>query len=278
MALKHFKPTTPSRRHFVRISRKGVAKKSVAPKKLRVKHRVVTGRNNQGRITVRHRGGTVKRKYRIIDFKRDKFDITAVVESIEYDPNRTANIALLRYEDGERRYILCPADLKIGDKVVSSKKEVPVEVGNSTVLKNIPTGILIHNIEMYPGRGGILGRSAGAKIKVMGLSGKYMQLKMPSGEVRLVNAKSMATIGVVSNEDHMHERLGKAGVSRKKGIRPAVRGVVMGAHDHPHGGGEGRTGTGRPAKDIWGHRVGTRTRHNKRTEKFIIKKRWQKRR
>ncbi len=274
MALKHYKPTTPGRRGMVRVDRSGLAKKPKGPASLFKVIKKAAGRNNQGRITVRHRGGGVRRKYRIIDFKRDKFDIPAKVISIEYDPNRTANIALLQYADGEKRYILAPAGLKVGDEVISSKEEVPLEVGNATLLKNIPSGVYVHNVELYPGRGGVLGRAAGVGIQVQGVVGKYVQVRMPSKEIRLIHGNCMATIGIVGNEEHMHEKLGKAGVKRHMGIRPTVRGVAMHAQAHPHGGGEGRTGTGRPAKDPWGHRIGTRTRKNKRTDKFIIKPRY----
>ena len=276
MALKRWKPTTPGLRHKVRVDRSNLAKKTAAPKKLLVTLKSKAGRNNQGKITVRHRGGRVKRKYRVIDFKRDKFDIPGKVVSIEYDPNRTANIALVQYVDGEKRFILAPAGLQVGQTVISSKDEVPIEVGNATILRNIPSGVYVHNVEMYPGRGGQLGRSAGAAIQVQGQTGKYVQLKMPSGEIRLVHGECMATIGTVGNEEHVYEKLGKAGVKRHMGIRPTVRGVAMHAQAHPHGGGEGRTGTGRPAKDPWGHRKGTRTRRNKRTDKFIVKRRYQK--
>ena len=274
MRLKKYKPITPSLRHKVRVDRSNLAKKTLAPKKLLVTKKKTAGRNNQGRITVRHRGGGVKRKYRIIDFKRDKFNIVGKVISIEYDPNRTANIALVQYPDGEKRFILAPSGLEVGQEVVSSLDEVPLEVGNATRIKNIPTGFYVHNVEMYPRRGGILGRSAGVGIKVQGSVGKYVQVKMPSGEIRLIHGDCLATIGVVGNEEHMHERLGKAGVKRHLGIRPTVRGVAMHAQQHPHGGGEGRSGPGGPAKDIWGHKVGTRTRKNKRTSKFIIKPRY----
>jgi len=274
MALKTYKATTPSRRHKVIIDRSGLTKRTLASRGLLENKSKITGRNSEGRITVRHRGGGVKRKYRVIDFKRDKFDLVGKVISIEYDPNRTVDIALLQYLDGEKRFILRPNGLKVGDAVISSKKEIPLEVGNATLLKYIPSGIFVNNVELYPNRGGVLGRAAGAKIQVQGMSGKYCQLKLPSGEVRLVHGDCLATIGILSNDEHMHENLGKAGTKRRKGIRPTVRGVVMGAPDHPHGGGEGRVGTGRPAKDKWGHKVGTRTRKNKRTTKFIIKPRY----
>ena len=272
--LKHYKPITPGRRGMVRVDRSNLAKKPSGPKKLFKVIKKAAGRNNQGRITVRHKGGRARRKYRIIDFKRDKFDIPAKVISIEYDPNRTANIALIQYADGEKRYILAPSGLKVGDTVISSRDEVPLEIGNATLIKNIPSGVYVHNVEMYPGRGGILARAAGASIQVQGVVGKYVQVRMPSKEIRLIHGNCMATIGTVGNEEHMHENLGKAGVSRHMGIRPTVRGVAMHAQAHPHGGGEGRTGTGHPAKDPWGRRIGTRTRKNKRTKKFIIRPRY----
>ncbi len=276
MVLKRWKPTAPGLRRKVRVDRSHLAKKTQAPKKLLVTIDYKAGRNNQGKVTVRHKGGRVKRKYRIVDFKRNKFDIPAKVVSLEYDPYRTANIALVQYADGEKRFILAPSGLQVGQTIISSKDEVPIEIGNATKLKNIPSGVYVHNVELYPGRGGQLARSAGASVQVQGQVGKYVQIKLPSGEVRLVHGECMATIGVVSNEEHVYEKLGKAGISRYLGIRPTVRGVAMHAQAHPHGGGEGRTGTGRPAKDPWGHRKGTRTRRNKRTDKFILKRRYQK--
>jgi len=273
MALKKYTPTTKSLRQRVILDRSDVAKTTAAPKKLIVKKSKITGRNSSGRVTVRHRGGGVKRMYRVIDFKRNVFDVIAKVTSIEYDPNRTANIALVTYANGEKRFIIAPAGLEIGTEIIASKNEVPLEVGNATALKNIPSGVFVHNVELIPGKGGKLGRSAGMEIQVQGKSGKYVQVKLPSGEIRLVHGDSIATIGKVSNEDHMHENLGKAGVKRRMGIRPTVRGVAMGSGDHPHGGGEGKTGTGGPARDPWGNRLGRRTRRNRRTERFIIKKR-----
>jgi len=276
MVLKRWKPTTSSLRHKVRVDRSGLAKKTKAPRSLFKKVKYNAGRNNQGRITVRHRGGRVKRKYRIIDFKRNKYGIPGKIVSIEYDPNRTANIALVQYPDGDKRFILAPSGLEVGQTIVASKDEVPLEVGNATLLKNIPSGVYVHSVELYPGRGAQLARSAGAVVQVQGQVGKYVQLKMPSGEIRLVNGNCMATIGTVGNEEHVYEKIGKAGIKRHMGIRPTVRGVAMHAQAHPHGGGEGRTGTGGPAKDPWGHRKGTRTRKNKRTDKFIIRRRYQK--
>ncbi|WKZ23811.1 MAG: 50S ribosomal protein L2 [Candidatus Dojkabacteria bacterium] len=273
MALKRYKATTNPRRQRVMIDRSGFAKKTAAPKRLLAPAKKVTGRNNQGRVTVRHRGGGQKRMYRVIDFNRNKFDIPGKVVSLEFDPNRTGAIALVTYADGDKRFILAPAGLEVGMSVVSSRKEVSIDPGNATLLKNIPSGFNVHNVEMYPGQGAKLGRSAGNSLQVQGQVGKYVQVKMPSGEVRLIHGDCLATIGAVSNEDHLHEVIGSAGVNRRLGRRPTVRGVAMHAQQHPHGGGEGKTGTGGPAKDIYGHRVGVRTGANKRTKKFILKRR-----
>ncbi len=273
MALKRYKATTNPRRQRVMIDRSSFAKESAAPKKLFEPTAKVTGRNNQGRITVRHRGGGQKRMYRVIDFNRNKFEIPGKVHSIEFDPNRTGAIALIVYPDGDKRFILAPAGLEVGMSIVSSKKEIVLDPGNATLLKNIPSGFNVHNVEMYPGRGAKLGRSAGNSIQVQGQVGKYVQVKMPSGETRLLHGDCLATIGAVSNEDHLHEVIGSAGVNRRLGRRPSVRGVAMHAQQHPHGGGEGKTGTGGPAKDIYGHRIGIRTRNSKRTDKFILKRR-----
>jgi len=255
------------------IDRSEFSQKSIAPKKLFVKSAKITGRNNQGRITVRHRGGGQKRMYRVIDFNRNKFEIPGKVVSLEFDPNRTAAIALVAYADGDKRFILAPAGMKVGTSVLSSKKEVVLEAGNATLLKNIPSGFNVHNVEMVPGKGAKLGRSAGNAIQVQGQVGKYVQVKMPSGETRLLHGDCLASIGAVSNEEHLHEVIGSAGTNRRLGKRPSVRGVAMHAQQHPHGGGEGKTGTGGPAKDIYGHRVGIRTRKNKRGAKFILKRR-----
>ena len=273
MALKRYKATTNPRRQRVMIDRSSFAKESLAPKRLFTPNDKINGRNNQGRITVRHRGGGQKRTYRIIDFNRNKFEIVGKVVSLEFDPNRTAAIALIVYPDGDKRFILAPAGLAVGMSVVSSKKEVVLEPGNATLIKNIPSGFNVHNVEMFPGQGAKLGRSAGNTIQVQGAVGKYVQVKMPSGEIRLIHGDCLASVGVVSNEDHLHEVIGSAGVNRRLGKRPNVRGVAMHAQQHPHGGGEGKTGTGGPAKDIYGHRVGTRTRNSVRTNKFILKRR-----
>ena len=233
------------------------------------------GRNVQGRITVRHRGGGAKRKYRIIDFKRNKDDIPAKVAAIEYDPNRSANIALLHYADGEKRYIICPNGLKVGDTVVSGPNS-DIKVGNALPLKNIPMGTVIHNIELQPGKGGQLVRSAGNSAQLMAKEGKYAQVRLPSGEVRQVRAECRATIGQVGNVDHENITIGKAGRKRHMGIRPTVRGSVMNPVDHPHGGGEGRAPIGRPSPVTpWGKpTLGYKTRKkNKESDKYIIKRR-----
>jgi large subunit ribosomal protein L2 len=273
MALKRYKATTSSRRHRVMIDRSAFSKESTAPKSLLQPIVAGSGRNNQGRVTVRHRGGGVKRMYRVIDFNRNKFNVPGKVVSIEFDPNRTAAIALVNYVDGDKRYIIAPEELKVGMTIVADKNEIHLEPGNATVLKNIPSGFYVHNVEIQPGTGAKIGRSAGNSVQVQGKVGKYVQVRMPSGETRLIHGDCLATVGRVSNEDHMHEVIGNAGTNRRLGWRPAVRGVAMHAQQHPHGGGEGKTGTGGPAKDIYGHRIGTRTRNNKRTQKFILKRR-----
>ncbi len=277
--LKKFKPTTPTRRHTVLVDTSDLDK----PKKIKKLTTILkgsTGRNNTGRITVRHKGGRAKRRYRIIDFKRDKYDIPAVVESIEYDPNRSANIALLKYADGERRYILATKDMEVGQKVISSEKKVPIVAGNATMLKNLPSGIFVHNVELNKGQGGKLGRSAGIAIQIQGGDKNYIQLKMPSGEIRLVREENFATIGEVSNEDHQNMKLGSAGRKRHLGIRPTVRGVAQ-SDTHPHSGGQGKSGRhgpGGPAKTYTGKKQGTKTRKRKYTDKYIIKRRTSKRR
>lgn len=275
MALKKYKPTTPSRRHTVSVSRKDLSKER-PDKKLTLPKKSKSGRNNQGKVTVRHRGGGVKRKIRIIDFRRDKVGIPAKVESIEYDPNRSANIALLLYKDGERRYMIAPTGLNKGDIVETGDKVEP-NIGNTMFLENIPSGTSVCSVEVVPKGGGKLARSAGQRIVVRGGDGKgYVIVKMPSGEIRLLHGKCLATIGTVGNSDHFNRSLGKAGTKRRLGWRPEVRGVAMHAEQHPHGGGEARNGI-RMAKDLWGNRLGRKTRNNKRTEKFIIKHRIAKR-
>ncbi|MBN1374445.1 50S ribosomal protein L2 [Candidatus Dojkabacteria bacterium] len=271
MALKKYKPTSPGRRHKVAVHTKDLSKEKPL-KRLTVGKKNRAGRNSQGRITVRHRGGGAKRNYRIVDFKRKKFGISAKVETIEYDPNRGSNIARILYADGERSYILAPDALKVGDNVISGE-DVEIRIGNTCALKQIPSGTMVHNVEVMPGAGGKLAKAAGSGLTVRGNNGKgYVIVKLSSGEVRLLNENCLATIGIVSNPDKLNVVLGKAGTSRHLGRRPEVRGVAMHAVEHPHGGGEGRNGF-RVAKDIWGHKVGVKTRKNKRTQKFIIKRR-----
>lgn len=272
MAIKTFKPKTPTLRG-TKLEDRSALKKDKGPRKLTIAKRQKSGRNNQGRITVRHRGGGVKRRIRVVDFKRDKHDIPAKVIGLYFDPNRSANLALLQYADGEKRYIIAPKGIKVGKTVVSGEK-VELSVGNAMKIENIPSGVEVHCVESIPGKGASYGRSAGQAIIVQGKdsTGKYVQLKMPSGEIRLVNAKAMATIGQIGNEEKMNVKLGKAGRRRLLGWRPSVRGKAMHPAQHPHGGGEGKGSIGR-AKDIWGHRLHTRTRKNKRTEKYIIKRR-----
>lgn len=274
MAVKSFKPTSPGRRQmtvstFEEITATEPEKSLLAPLKKK------GGRNNQGRITVRHRGGGHKRLYRIIDFKRDKDGIPAKVATIEYDPNRTANIALLHYADGEKRYILAPHGLKVGD-VVYSGEDADIKVGNALPLKKIPVGTIIHNIELKAGKGGQLVRSAGAAAQLMAKEGEYGQVRLPSGEVRLIHLECKATIGQVGNLDHENITIGKAGRSRWLGIRPTVRGVVMNPVDHPHGGGEGRAPVGRKHPVTpWGKpALGAKTRKKgKASDAMIIKRR-----
>jgi large subunit ribosomal protein L2 len=236
------------------------------------------GRNHQGRITVRHRGGGHKRRYRVIDFKRDKMNIPARVESIEYDPNRSARIALVLYADGERRYIIAPLGLQVGDTVVSGP-DADVRVGNTLPIRAIPVGSLLHNVELEPGRGGQLARAAGTSAQLLAKEGSYAQVRLPSGEVRLVHEKCMATIGQVGNTEHGNVKLGKAGRKRWLGWRPAVRGSAMDPNSHPHGGGEGRSPIGMPGpKTPWGKpALGMKTRRNKRTDKFIVRRRGKRR-
>ena len=256
---------------FDEITKKRPEKSLIEPLKRQA------GRNNQGRLTVRHQGGGAKRYYRKIDFKRDKFGVIARVAAIEYDPNRSANIALLFYRDGEKRYILAPLGLKMGDEVQSGAGS-PIRLGNSLPLDEIPLGTQIHNIELYPGRGGQMVRSAGASAQLMAKQEDYAQIRMPSGEVRLVRLECMATLGQVGNTDHENVRIGKAGRSRHMGVRPTVRGSVMNPRDHPHGGGEGRAPIGGQPKTPWGKpTLGYRTRNNKKTDKFIVRRRGKRR-
>jgi large subunit ribosomal protein L2 len=273
MAIKTYKPKTSTLRATKREDRSHLEKDS-GPRRLTVSKNQKAGRNNQGKITVRHRGGGFRRRVRKIDFKRDKFDISAKVLGLYFDPNRSAHLALLQYEDGEKRYIIAPKGLKKGDIVISGE-QTDVLVGNAMYIKNIPSGTLVHCVENQIGRGAKFARSAGQAVRVQGLdpSGKYVQIKMPSTEIRLVPANAMATIGQVGNEDRNNVKLGKAGTRRNLGWRPAVRGMAMHSVQHPHGGGEGKGQVGGQAKDIWGNRIGTKTRKNKRTDKYIIKRR-----
>ena len=273
MAVKKYKPTTPGRRDMTSYTFDEITKDKPERSLVKSKNKRA-GRNNAGRITVRHRGGGSKRKYRQIDFKRDKLDIPAKVASIEYDPNRTARLALLHYADGEKRYILATTELKVGDTVMSGEK-ADIRSGNSLPISNIPTGTMIHNIELKEGRGGQIVRSAGSSAQLVAKEGDYAQVRLPSGEVRLVRQVCFATIGQVGNVDHGNIKLGKAGRKRNKGIRPTVRGSAMSPRDHPHGGGEGRSGIGMPSpKSPWGQpTLGKKTRRNKQTSKYIVRRR-----
>ncbi|MDD0854505.1 50S ribosomal protein L2 [Halobacteriovorax sp. GB3] len=273
MGIKKFKPTTPSLRNMQVVNSDELTKGVKPVKKLISAKKSTAGRNNAGRITVRHRGGGVKQRYRIIDFKRNKLEIPAKVQGISYDPNRTCNLALLAYADGEKRYILAPLGLKVGDTVISSA-QADIKVGNSKLLKEIPVGTLVHNVELHPGAGGQIARSAGAYVQVMAKEGDSCLLRMPSGELRKVKLECRATIGQVGNLDHEKRNIGKAGRKRMLGFRPTVRGVAMNPVDHPHGGGEGRTSGGRHPVSPWGVPTkGYKTRKNKRTDKFIVKRR-----
>ncbi|NLX69653.1 MAG: 50S ribosomal protein L2 [Clostridiales bacterium] len=274
MAIKRYNPTSPGRRHMTVSTFEEITKKE-PERSLVVPLKKSSGRNNKGRITVRHRGGANKRKYRIIDFKRDKDNIPAKVAAIEYDPNRSANIALLHYVDGEKRYIIAPYGLKVGDTVVSGE-DADIKVGNALPLKSIPTGTVIHNIELYPGRGGQLVRAAGNSAQLMAKEGEFAQVRLPSGEVRMIRLECKATIGQVGNLDHENISIGKAGRKRHMGFRPAVRGSAMNPVDHPHGGGEGKAPIGRPTPVTpWGQpTLGYKTRKkNKESDKYIIKRR-----
>lgn len=271
MALKKYSPVTPGLRQVVQVDRKELWKGKPV-KNLTEGLKKTGGRNNKGRITTRHIGGGHARRYRIVDFKRNKFDMTAVVERLEYDPNRTAFIALIKYEDGTQAYILAPQRLEVGDKVVAGDK-VDVKPGNTMRLKNIPVGTIVHNVEMKVGKGGQIARSAGTYVQLVGRDAGYAQIKLSSGELRLVPQDCLATIGAVSNADHTNVKLGKAGRKRWLGVRPTVRGVVMNPVDHPHGGGEGRTSGGRHPVTPWGKGTkGTKTRKNKRTDHLIVRR------
>ena len=273
MAIRNYKPTTPGRRKMSTLINEDITK-STPEKSLTVTLKKNSGRNNQGKITTRHQGGRVKRKYRIIDFKRNKLNIPGVVASIEYDPNRTANIALINYIDGEKRYILAPKGLTVGAKIEAGEN-VDIVVGNSLPLMNIPVGTMIHNIELRPGKGGELARSAGTSAQILGREDKYVMIRLSSGEQRKVLGTCVATIGEVGNEDASLVKAGKAGRNRLKGIRPTVRGSVMNPNDHPHGGGEGRAPVGRKAPMTpWGKpALGYKTRKKKQSDSLIVRRR-----
>jgi large subunit ribosomal protein L2 len=275
MALKTFNPVTPSLRQLVIVDRSGLHKGKPV-KALTEGLSSKGGRNNAGRVTARFQGGGHKRSYRLVDFKRRKFDVEATVERLEYDPNRTAFIALIKYEDGELSYILAPQRLAAGDKVIASDKGVDVKPGNTMPLQYIPVGSIVHNVEMKPGKGGQMARSAGTYVQLVGRDQGMAILRLNSGEQRLVHGSCLATIGAVSNADHINTNDGKAGRSIWKGKRPHVRGVAMNPVDHPHGGGEGRTSGGRHPVTPWGKPTkGKRTRSNKQTNKFIMRSRHQ---
>ena len=273
MAIRNYKPTTPGRRKMSSLVNEEITT-STPEKSLTVTIKKNGGRNNQGKITVRHQGGGVKRKYRIIDFKRNKFDVPGTVASIEYDPNRSANIALINYADGEKRYIIAPKGLEVGTEVKSGEN-ADIKVGNALPIMNIPVGTMIHNIELRPGKGGELARSAGASAQILGREGNYVMIRLSSGEQRKVLGTCIATIGVVGNEDFSLVKVGKAGRTRHMGIRPTVRGSVMNPNDHPHGGGEGRAPVGRKAPVTpWGKpALGLKTRKKKQSDKFIVRRR-----
>jgi large subunit ribosomal protein L2 len=272
MALKQFNPTSPGRRQLVLVDKSELHKGR--PEKSLVQGLTKSGgRGGNGRIAVRFRGGGAKRLYRIVDFKRRKFDVPATVERLEYDPNRSAFIALVKYADGELSYILAPQRLKTGDQVIAAEK-ADVKPGNAMPLRGMPIGTIIHNVEMKPGKGGQIARSAGAYAQLVGRDAGYAQIRLNSGELRMVMDSCIATVGAVSNPDHMNENLGKAGRARHMGRRPHVRGVAMNPIDHPHGGGEGRTSGGRHPVTPWGKPTkGRKTRKNKATDKFIIRSR-----
>jgi large subunit ribosomal protein L2 len=272
MPVVKLKPTSPGRRAMVKVVNPALHKGRPISALTESKKRG-SGRNNLGHITVRHRGGAHKRQYRIVDFRRDKDGIPAKVERLEYDPNRSANLALLCYADGERRYILAPRGVAAGTQLMSGS-EAPIRAGNTLPIRNIPVGSTIHCIELQPGKGAQIARSAGTSATLLAREGTYAQVRMRSGEVRRIHIECRATIGEVANEEHSLRQLGKAGVKRHMGIRPTVRGVAMNPIDHPHGGGEGRTGTGKPPVDPWGNLTkGYRTRNNKRTQTFIVSRR-----
>ena len=274
MGIKTYRPYTPSRRNMTTLTNEEITKKT-PEKSLLTKKKKNAGRNSYGRITVRHQGGGNRQKYRIMDFKRKKDNMEATVIGIEYDPNRTSNIALIQYEDGEKAYILAPVGLKDGDKIVSGEN-VDIKPGNCLPIANIPVGTLIHNIELNPGQGGKLVKAAGGEAQLMAKEGEYAHIRLPSGEMRLVRAKCRATIGTIGNTDHSNVKIGKAGRTRHMGVRPTVRGSVMNPVDHPHGGGEGRAPVGHSGPlTPWGKpALGYKTRKkNNRTDKYIVKRR-----
>ena len=274
MAIKNYKPTTPGLRKMSTLVNEDITKGNKPEKSLIVTAKKHSGRNNQGRITVRHKGGGVKRKYRIIDFKRNKLDIPGKVASIEYDPSRTANIALINYVDGEKRYILAPKNLKVGDQIIAGES-ADIKPGNALPIMNIPVGTLVHNIELRPGKGGEIARSAGTSAQILGRETDYVLVRLSSGEQRKVLGTCMATVGEVGNEDSSLVKIGKAGRKRHMGIRPTVRGSAMNPNDHPHGGGEGRAPVGRKSPMTpWGKpALGVKTRKNKQSNKFILRRR-----
>ena len=272
MSIRGFKPTSAGKR-FMTVSTFEEITAKKPEKSLTTRLTKKGGRNNNGRVTVRHQGGGSKHLYRMIDFKRDKLDIPGKVVSVEYDPNRSARIALIQYADGEKRYILWPDGLKVGTTIIASA-EAEIKVGNALQLKDIPLGSLVHNVELKPGKGGQLARAAGTYAQFVGRDGAYAQIRLSSGELRMVRQECMATIGAVSNPDNSNQNFGKAGRMRYKGIRPTVRGVAMNPIDHPHGGGEGRTSGGRHPVTPWGKGTkGNRTRTNKQTDKYIVRSR-----
>ena len=275
MAVKKVKPTTPGRRQMTFDDFKDITK-TEPEKRLLIFRNQKAGRNSQGKITVRHRGGGARRFIRVIDFKRDKFEVPAKVATIEYDPNRGARLALLNYADGEKRYIIAPIGMNVGDTIVSSKKEAPIKPGNTMPLEFIPAGVFVHNVELEPGQGGKIARGAGNAVSIMGVEGKFAQLRMPSKEVRLVKKECLCTIGQVSNPEFKNISYGKAGRKRNLGIRPTVRGTAMNPVDHPHGGGEGKQSIGlKHPKTPWGKpALGVRTRNKRRkSNRLIIKRR-----
>ena len=274
MAIRNFKPTTNARRKMSTLVNEDITIGNNPEKSLVVIMKKNAGRNNQGKITVRHQGGGEKRKYRIIDFKRNKYNVPGRVATVEYDPNRTANIALINYADGEKRYIIAPKDLKVGMEIISGE-QVDIKIGNALPIMNIPVGTVIHNIELRPKKGAELARSAGSSAQILGREGAYVMVRLSSGEQRKVLGTCFATIGEVGNADHELVKLGKAGRTRHMGIRPTVRGSVMNPNDHPHGGGEGRAPVGRKGPVTpWGKpALGFKTRVKKSSDKFIVRRR-----